>query len=168
MDLFPTSFFSGTSTQGRGRLGNMTPLFTSAVSTKPLLPKCTLPSFPFQELKCLNLFFPSKSSDHLEPAALEVRFLLSPSTAPWGGHRSILRDSLRPQIQHAYSLLTLSSLRPLKKKKQPPRGRQLRKPPCLLRLQTEQSGRISHSVGASGTELGFTVSLDAPAGGTKR
>ena len=48
--------FSGTNAQGRGRLGNMTPLFTSAVQHKAAAAKCTLPSFPFQELKCLNLF----------------------------------------------------------------------------------------------------------------
>lgn len=70
-----------------------------------------------------------------------MRFLLSPSTAPWDGHRNILRDSLRPQISMLAPSHTLLSAAPEKKKKSSLHV--AANLSCLLRLQTEQSGRIS-------------------------
>ena len=83
-------------------------------------------AFPVAEV--FEPLFPLSLRDHSRPAALEVRFLLSPSTAPWDGHHTILQDSLRPQNSMLLLSHTLLSAA-LKKEKQSPRGRQLELPP---------------------------------------
>lgn len=85
-------------------------------------------SFPVAEV--FEPLFPLSLRDHSRPAALEVRFLLSASTAPWDGHHTILQDGGVPETpnQHA-APFSRSPLCGPEKKKQSPRGRQLELPP---------------------------------------